>query len=1518
MRSRLDVSHSVAVGALIVTDVHAKDVVERLREDHVYSLTAFEWISQLRYYWRDEGCCVQCVQTDLPYGYEYLGNTSRLVLTPLTDMAYMTLMGAQLLNLDNMETEFEGSQITVLPVFNVYITMNPGYPGRSELPDNLKSLFRPMAMMIPDYTMIGEIMLFSFGFDNARELSKKMIATFKLASEQLSACDHYDYGMRAVRSVINAVDEQRLLLRALIDVNVPKFLVDDLLLFDNIIGDLFPGVKCTTPDHKVLAAAVRQAALAQGLQPTPAFVGKAMQMYDTMQVRQGMMLIGPTGGGKTSCYRTLRNAISGLHGKSNFSTVYVHTLNPKAVTIGQLYGQFNELTHEWTDGVVAVLLRQAVRNTSGDRHWILFDGPVDALWIESMNSVLDDNKKLCLNSGEIILLTPLVTVMFEAEDLSVASPATVSRCGMVYMEPQMLDLNVLITSWLDGLPCTFQKQHRRTLEEILSLLPEAVTFVRNQAKEVIRIVDTAASRFRFSEWLIRRLEKEKADIAAVNFQENAGVFDVCFDMQGPGTWVPWREIDGGISDFVIQREAPYERIVVPTVDSQRMTYILKLLLSQRKHVLCSGAYGTGKSVNIGEYLCSRAPEDVESITFAFSAQSHANQTQDLLEERLEKRRRGVIGPLAGKRFVIFIDDFNMPRREEFGAQPPLELLRQWNLCKPHGIRPTRTNIFNEYLKRIHANTHIILVLSPMTDQFRRRLRTYPALTTCCTIDYFSEIEIKMAQIQQDRALADDTKVRVGREEYEASEKAAKTQALKDEAQRDLDEALPALDEAVECLKKLKAEHVREIKALTKPPAGVLLTMEAVCIMFQENIPETVVSKIAPYIGRQDFDPAAIRKASVACEAICTWVRAMLKYYFVTKAVEPKRVKLRQAEGELLVTMQNLNATKAKLQAVENKIARLAEEFATATKKKMQATRFIKALGRTTEQGFEVCRMTDDNFCRELELAIHFGKWMLVESATATLDSFLEPILLYPVLKENQRLEEQLLALIVSKEAPELEEKKNIFVTNNARMRKELKVLEDKILQLLSQSQGDILEDEALVATLAAAKFTAEEMNKKVEEVELTEHEIDKARQEIACDFQHSGSTAIASIVSSMGWSVQVLPLYSNFWRAPITALGFEACVTAANNGIKIVSEPPEGLRANLLRLYASQDQHVCEGAKKPEILRKLSFAFCFFHAVVQDRKKFGPIGWNVEYEFTVDDLLVCQRQLRILLDIYEEVPYQVLVFLGAKINYGGRITDAFDKRLIECILKSYVNAQMIEQGPSYKFSTSGLYYCPDVNNHSDYVQYIRSLPLDADPEAFGLHENANIKFAQSEGMVRKEFRSVSSGKTREQAVDETVSQIAEGLPESFDLETIRTQYGICYFESLNAVLIQEVVRYATWGRIQDLLWCLVQSHKNAYASKTPSPDAMYQRQVLLDNNSACVTLEPAPYRYNGLLRIMRKTMGDLRMAIRGQVLMTEELEGVASSIFDNVVIWSSRSVPNSSYAAFREPGKPREHMRGWL
>jgi dynein heavy chain len=120
----------------------------------------------------------------------------------------------------------------------------------------------------------------------------------------------------------------------------------------------------------------------------------------------------------------------------------------------------------------------------------VFNGPVDAIWIENMNTVLDDNKKLCLNSGEIMKMSEEMTMMFEVEDLTVASPATVSRVGIIYMEPSALGLDVLVQSWIRRLPPSFPASASARLVFLMDCyLRPGINFVRDHLKELSPTVD---------------------------------------------------------------------------------------------------------------------------------------------------------------------------------------------------------------------------------------------------------------------------------------------------------------------------------------------------------------------------------------------------------------------------------------------------------------------------------------------------------------------------------------------------------------------------------------------------------------------------------------------------------------------------------------------------------------------------------------------------------------------------------------------------------------------------------------------------------------------------------------------------------------------------------------------------------------------------------------------------------------------------------------------------------------------
>ncbi|KAJ8259834.1 hypothetical protein GJAV_G00174010 [Gymnothorax javanicus] len=2607
VRGSLSRMQRAILSALIVIEVHAKDVAGNLVEEGVSSVNDFEWISQLRYYWARNDLYVRAVNAEFLYGYEYLGNSGRLVITPLTDRCYLTLTGAlhlkfggapagpagtgktettkdlgkalaiqtvvfncsdqldfmamgkflkglassgawacfdefnridvevlsvvaqQITTIQKAQQQrverfvFEGTEIPLVPSCAVFITMNPGYAGRTELPDNLKALFRPVAMMVPDYAMIAEISLYSFGFSDAKVLSKKITTTFKLSSEQLSSQDHYDFGMRAVKTVISAagnlkrenpdMNEELICLRAIRDVNVPKFLQDDLKLFSGIVSDLFPKIREEPIDYGTLEESIRNVCFKKCLKDVDGYITKCIQLYETTVVRHGLMLVGPSGSGKTKCYEILGAAITDLRGQPSVSggvyeAVKTYVLNPKSITMGQLYGEFDLMTHEWTDGILSSLIRAGVASMDSQKKWYMFDGPVDAVWIENMNTVLDDNKKLCLSSGEIIKLSDVMTMMFEVQDLAVASPATVSRCGMVYLEPSILGLAPFTECWLRTIPSCIQPYSEQLSSLFTCFLEDSISFMRASVKEVITSMDSnltcsllklldcffqpfipregekphlpeklarlseliepwfifslvwsvgctgdADSYQRFSAWLRGKMAQENVLLC---FPEEGLVYDYRLDDAGISNaeededeskmrkvmWVSWME---SAQSLVITPDTSYSDIIVPTPDTVRISFLLDMLLSNKKPVLCMGPTGTGKTLTMSDKLLKNMPSEYITHFLMFSARTSANQTQDFIDSKLDKRRKGVFGPPMGKYFIFFIDDLNMPMLETYGAQPPIELLRQFmdhggwydrkqigtfrhlvdinfacamgppgggrnpitqrftrhfnllsvtemddaskkkifctilgnwmipvvdiqplneplveatikvystitsqllpspakshytfnlrdlskvfqgilmgeasmfsvehhvisasvvravwdklkllqlwyhescrvfqdrlvssedrrwfdqllqarieefqcsfeevvpnqpvlfgdfmvpnasskvyqliedrdrlvtvmeeymedynqistskmklvlfmdavqHICRisrilrqplgnalllgvggsgrqsltkmashmadyecfqielsknygqtewrddiksimlkaglrneqitflfvdtqikcesfledvnnilnsgdvPNlyasdeldrimvamkpvvqdlGQQPTKANLMAAYIKRVRSNIHTVLCMSPLGEVFRARLRQFPSLVTCCTIDWFSawpeealqsvahsflgelpeldvgtavlqglttmcmnvhqtvarkceqyraelsrhnyvtpksyldllaifssligrkkqelhsarlrmktgldkllntaedvskmqeelevmrpqleeavqDTQVTMEKIKEDTAVAEATRVEVQAEEAKASEKAEKAHAIATDAQKDLDEALPALDAALESLKSLNKNDVTEVRAMQRPPQGVKLVMEALCIMKgikpkkvpgdkpgtkvddywepgkgllqdpgkfleglfkfdKDNIPDAVIKSVQPYIDNEEFQPESIAKVSKACKSICQWVRAMHIYHFVARAVEPKRQALKEAQEDLAVTQKILDDAKSKLAAVEEGIAALEAKYHDCLAKRDeldnkcslcearlgradkligglagekvrwsetvqeldymvnnvsgdvllaagyvaylgpftgeyradmakewlqrfkelcvphtsnpdlistlgdkvkirswqitglpkdslsvenaviiqysprwplfidpqgQANKWIKNMER--ENGLDVMKLSDRDFLRSLENAIRFGKPCLLENVGEELDPALEPVLLRETFKQQgstviklgdsiipyhddfkmyittklpnphyspeistkvtlinftlspSGLEDQLLGCVVAEERPDLEEAKNQLIVSSARMKQELKEIEDQILFRLSSVEGNPVDDEELIRVLGESKVKAREIEEKVIEAEATERNIDATRLEyvpvavrtqilffcvsdlsnVDPMYQYSLEWFLGIFMSGIANSEKAdtvkqrivninefftFSLYSNVcrslfekhklmfafllcvrimmydnkidmaeWRyllsggmaqeqlpnpaedwlssrawqdilglsglptfstlaqsfpqhqarfreifdssqphreplpgewdtmldsfqkllilrclradrlthgmqdfvaaqlgqrfiepqtsdlavvfkdsSPSTplifvlspgtdpaadlykfadvmrfskkmsaiSLGqgqgpwaedmmhkamekghwvfFQNChlapswmpslerlienidpnkvhrdfrlwltslpsnkfpVSILQNGSKMTIEPPRGIKANLLRTYLSLSDDFFNSCSKTAQFRSLLFSLCLFHGNAIERRKFGPLGFNIPYEFTDGDLRICISQLKMFLDEYQETPYKVLKYTAGEINYGGRVTDDWDRRCILNILEDFYCPAVLDEGHIY--SPSGEYR--QISTEKDikgYLEYIRGLPINDTPEIFGLHDNANISFAQNEtfallGAVVKlqPKAAVSGGKSREEIVEEIVSGIMDKVPEPFNVEEVMIKYPILYEESMNTVLIQEVIRY------------------------------------------------------NKLLVVISQSLRDLVKALKGLVVMSSELELMANSLFNNAVpdMWKSKAYPS--------------------
>ncbi|CAG2102482.1 unnamed protein product, partial [Medioppia subpectinata] len=394
-------------------------------------------------------------------------------------------------NKSELTVELIGKQVRLNADMAIFITMNPGYAGRSNLPDNLKKLFRSLAMNKPDRQLIAEVMLFSQGFRTAEKLATKIVPFFKLCDEQLSNQSHYDFGLRALKSVLvsagnikrdriqkikedmkergegdkinegliaEQLPEQEILIQSVCETMVPKLVAEDIPLLFSLLSDVFPGIKYTRAEMKGLKEQIVKVCHEMYLvcdyesetsnedNNASSWTAKVLQLYQISQLNHGLMMVGPSGSGKSTAWRVLLRALERYEGIEGIA----HVIDPKAISKEALYGTLDPNTREWTDGLFTHILRKIIDNVRGEinkRQWIIFDGDVDPEWVENLNSVLDDNKLLTLPNGERLSIPPNVRIMFEVQDLKFATLATVSRCGMIWFSEDVLSTEMIFENF---------------------------------------------------------------------------------------------------------------------------------------------------------------------------------------------------------------------------------------------------------------------------------------------------------------------------------------------------------------------------------------------------------------------------------------------------------------------------------------------------------------------------------------------------------------------------------------------------------------------------------------------------------------------------------------------------------------------------------------------------------------------------------------------------------------------------------------------------------------------------------------------------------------------------------------------------------------------------------------------------------------------------------------------------------------------------------------------------------------
>jgi len=722
VRTDLSKGNRQKVMCLITMDAHSRDIILQLRDAGVKQSDEFQWQAQLKNYWNKQKNDFEFKIADavLAYGYEYLGNGPRLVVTPLTDRIYVTATQALHLKMgcapagpagtgktettkdlssclakavyvfncsdqmdyqgmggiykglaasgswgcfdefnrllpsvlsvcsvqfkavtdaikNNMkEFTVEGDTLTLDPTCGVFITMNPGYLGRAELPEGLKALFRPITVVVPDLELICENMLMAEGFISAKILAKKFTTLYSLCRDLLSKAMHYDWGLRAIKSVLVVaggfkraepeLPELDLLMRALRDFNTPKIVADDLKIFMGLLGDLFPQCNPIRKRFMDFEKIIEDVTKKEELNPDEQFILKVVQLKELLAIRHCVFIMGPAGCGKSQTWKVLCKAQTVAGEKTT-----AQDLDPKVQKTDQLYGIVHPQTREWIDGLMSYKMRDLSSMPDTQPKWIILDGDLDANWIESMNSVMDDNKILTLASNERIKLLPHMRLIFEIRNLKFATPATVSRAGILFISDfEGFQWKSYYVSWIEKMK--YKPDVKAELARLFeTYIGKCLLHIKKTFKYLIPAVDICLvmSLCKLLEAMYASTKSEVknheqlfvfcavwclgagfGEKDGINVRKNfstwwkdtfknvkfgtASVFEYYVDIEN-AQMREWKNMESGDVISKIDTSKRISSITIPTSDTIAMSFLMKQFLVVKHSPMLIGLAGCGKT-----------------------------------------------------------------------------------------------------------------------------------------------------------------------------------------------------------------------------------------------------------------------------------------------------------------------------------------------------------------------------------------------------------------------------------------------------------------------------------------------------------------------------------------------------------------------------------------------------------------------------------------------------------------------------------------------------------------------------------------------------------------------------------------------------------------------------------------------------------------------------------------------------------------------------------------------------------
>jgi len=629
----------------------------------------------------------------------------------------------------------QGSLVKINPEFTctAFITMYKDYDRAVEIPESLRVLFRPCAMVKPETQHIAEVLLTSQGFAQGKTLARKTVMLYHMAETLLSNQHYYNWSLRAVKTAILVagenrrhqaeLEEEQVLLMVLRDFNLARLAPADVRVFLNLIQGLFPSVKddFAKYQHSEFREKIQEACHNSQLQADDDFVLKALQLRDILSVRWAAYVLGPASCGKSAMLHTLA-AAQNLAGER---TIYV-CMNPKAISRNELFGHLQADWDSWKDGILTHSFREfSAHRAVAEFQMLILDGDIDPDWIESMHTAMDENKTLTLASGERIPLTPTMRLVFESCSMQYASPSTVSRGGVVYMDESLVSWAPYTRSWIESLmhegeKSVFEKCFQKYLPQCFEFVNDiARTLVPlphvNLAKSLCSILTALIDNSEELQMVLKFKGEDDYKMALESLFVYATVwglggaladdknikYSVTFDRFWRDTFVSGIVFpdQGTIFDYFFEKHnckfvhwqdkcvahthvpnIPFRNIYVASPETSKVAHILGLLIQQKVPMMLIGLAGTGKTAMVKERLRSIGQVEQEQSTswieINMNCFTNSRLLQSIMESGLEKKTGRIFGPRGCKKLIYFIDDLNMPSVDKYGTQQSIAFLLQ--------------------------------------------------------------------------------------------------------------------------------------------------------------------------------------------------------------------------------------------------------------------------------------------------------------------------------------------------------------------------------------------------------------------------------------------------------------------------------------------------------------------------------------------------------------------------------------------------------------------------------------------------------------------------------------------------------------------------------------------------------------------------------------------------------------------------------------------------------------------------